>query len=218
MPGSTAQSIVAITHQGGLVHISDDPIRYKEEGDAPLVIDASAAGASQPTLFQDVFGKSAIFDFSSTAEASRDVAATSSSQKLDWELLDGPSHLLPSMQHLFSPLIQSMLQVSLSIDPQSQTRPTGHEDDMMVDSIDIDPVEDPIDGRSIATREINSFVGFFQDPTFTSMSLHHLCVLQTHDPQQLDHCPGNQPVQLLLARLNFLVSPMARPRPRLMAC
>jgi hypothetical protein len=174
-PESTAQTIVAITHQGGLVHVGDDPIQYKEEGDAPLAIDPSTEG-SQPALFQDIFGKSAVLDFPSTTENLRDVAVTSSNQKFDWELLDGPPHLLPSMQHLFSPLIQSMLKASLSVDPQSRVEPTAHEDDMVVDtqdSINVDPVDDLVDGRRITSREINSFVGFFQDPTFTSKcSLH----------------------------------------------
>jgi hypothetical protein len=172
---STAQSIVAITDQGGLVHVGDDLIQYKEEGDAPLAIDPSTEG-SQPALFQDIFGKSAVLDFPSTAENLREVAVTSSNQKFDWELLDGPSHLLPSMQHLFSPLIHSMLKASLSVDPQSGVKPTAHEDDMVVDThdgINVDPLEDPVDGRPITSREINSFVGFFQDPTFTSKrSLH----------------------------------------------
>jgi NET1-associated nuclear protein 1 (U3 small nucleolar RNA-associated protein 17) len=213
---STAQSIVAITHQGGLVHIGDDPIQYKEEGDAPLAIAPLAEGSSQPALFQDIFGKSAVLALPSTTEDLRDIVATPSSQKLDWELLDGPSHLLPPMRHLFSPLIHSMLKASLSVSPQSRVEPTVHEDDMVVDthdSMNVDPVEDPADGRPITSREINSLVGFFQDPTFTSKPLSVLNFLQTDGPQQPDRYPMSQLIPLSSPHLNLVILPMVRPKP-----
>ena len=176
-PESAAQSlpgIVALTYQGGLVHVGDNPIQYKEEGHAPTVIDPSAGGPSQPALFQDMFGKSAVLDFSSNAEKSTVAATTSSNQRFNWNLLDGPSHLLPSMQSLFLPLMQSMMQESPPTDPQSIAGATANEDDMVVDTperADGHHTEDSSNGRLIDSREIDSFVALFQDAAFTSKSL-----------------------------------------------
>ncbi|KIM33744.1 hypothetical protein M408DRAFT_18764 [Serendipita vermifera MAFF 305830] len=169
-PESTAgelPGIVAITHEGSIVHVGDHPIEYKEEGDSTLAIDPFANNSNQPALFQDIFGKSAILDFSSTTKESPNATSLTMGQDIDWTLLDGPSHLLPSLHSLFPPLIQSMLQSISSKHPNRDE--TTDEDAMIVDVSG--PTESAIpsdEGRPVPTSEINALVSLFQDSTFTT--------------------------------------------------
>jgi NET1-associated nuclear protein 1 (U3 small nucleolar RNA-associated protein 17) len=169
--------LIAITSTGELVHIGDSTTRTREEGDMAQALQSEQNTALQPSLFQDIFGESAILKQSSTSYIDDHEVGTSRSVTLapngfDWDLLDMPSHLLPPMSVLFRPLAESMLQHEQHgkfVQAQSTAADlvSMDEDVEMVSQDSVIRNSVPSTGREVTEEEIQYFTRLFQDPIFT---------------------------------------------------
>ncbi|KAG8810619.1 hypothetical protein FRC17_002857 [Serendipita sp. 399] len=163
-------SFVAVTLDGSLVHIGDEDIQNREASDDPRSLGQVATSSAQPSLFQDIFGKSAVLDYSTTPQAANkyipDLGSSHPQTEIDWGLLDGPSHLLPPASILFEPLLTSML-----LRAEMETTPVVTEDPTPVHDIMVIDVPESSNrrhstGRTITDQEINELVDLFRDPSF----------------------------------------------------
>jgi NET1-associated nuclear protein 1 (U3 small nucleolar RNA-associated protein 17) len=171
-----SNSLVAITSEGELVHIGDEVIQAEDEGSGPRPLGSTH---SEPSLFQDIFGKSALVDYTSPDQIAR---AKPASQQLalafpagkgvDWEILETPAHLLPPVHTLFMPLMESMLLNSgraYSTADEQREEEQDQADAMIVDVSD--QKVGSTSGRDISNTEIDAFVDFFRKTAFTGTFL-----------------------------------------------
>ena len=102
-------SLVAITHTWNVVMLGDNT-KFTEEGAVAVGI-RGAPVATKRTLFQNIFGTSALVDPSTLQRFSQNTPAQLSTWKgKDVEkIFDVPTYLMPSLDSLFDPLIQSFL-------------------------------------------------------------------------------------------------------------
>lgn len=169
-------SVVAITNDGGLVRIGDDIVQVEEEGNKPQPLGSAPLG---PSLFQDIFGQSALVDHtfleqSSRAKISSTLANTGphAGRSADWEILDTPAHLLPPVHSLFMSLMESISHGSSRADPI--TIQEQEDEQNPVEAMAIDAPEQKTRnsaGRGITNAEIDAFVDFFRETVFTGKML-----------------------------------------------
>ncbi|KAG8822073.1 hypothetical protein FRC19_006752 [Serendipita sp. 401] len=158
---------VAVTLEGSLIHIGDEDIQSHEASEDPRSLGDTTGTPAQPTLFQDIFGKSAILESSSLAPqtTSKTSSDLGSQPGLDLGILDGPSHLLPPASVLFESLITSMLQRGGKPEPPVAEIPT-----VVGNQMDVDVSEPPNHpramGRKVTDKEVDELVDLFGDPSF----------------------------------------------------
>jgi NET1-associated nuclear protein 1 (U3 small nucleolar RNA-associated protein 17) len=173
-------SYVGIIPGGELIHIGDQVPNYSKDDRESRPLDGVNAGEpGQPTLFQDLFGKSAILDYDTTVDKNShksrvgtDTQANlSSKDDFDWSLLEGPSHLLPSIQTLFNPLMESMFRTNVRAKPENVQKDLDNDVEMAT----IVPEERSAGdkGRRVSEEEMNTLIDLFREPTFTSKSENH---------------------------------------------
>jgi NET1-associated nuclear protein 1 (U3 small nucleolar RNA-associated protein 17) len=174
--GTESNSLVAITSEGELVHIGDDVMQAEDEGSEPRPLGSTS---SEPSLFQDIFGKSALVDYTSPDQNARARPASPqralafpSGKGVDWEIVDTPAHLLPPVHTLFMPLMESMLHTSGRA--YSAANEQREEEQDPTDAMIVDVVEQKAGstgGRDISNAEIDAFVDFFRKTAFTGRFL-----------------------------------------------
>lgn len=170
-----SNSLVAITSEGELVHIGDDVVQVEDEGSEPRPLGSTP---SEPSLFQDIFGKSALVDYTSPDQNSRARPASQlalafpTGKSVDWEILDTPAHLLPPVHTLFMPLMESMLHSSGRA--YSAANEQREEEQDPTDAMVVDVAEQKVGstaGRDISNAEIDAFADFFRKTAFTGKFL-----------------------------------------------
>ncbi|PVG01982.1 WD40 repeat-like protein [Serendipita vermifera] len=170
--------LIAITSSGGLIQMGDDTTQIPEEGDTAQTLQAGESTVLQPSLFQEIFGESAILKqpsipYSSNQEVGISRSVALAPQGIDWDLLDMPSHLLPPISVLFKPLAESMLHREQQSYPATAQSVAG---DLVPMDEDVEMVsQDPESrkamtpaGREVTEEEIQFFTTLFQDPVFTA--------------------------------------------------
>lgn len=123
-------SLLAITTGSTTVIIGDEEIlsATPSVGSSARAIGPNAAVELRPTLFQDIFGKSAfpaleIPSITRTRKPVEDEITSlgSGTKCLDLTLLDGPAHLLPPISSLFDSLIGSFTNISTPASSSTQS-------------------------------------------------------------------------------------------------
>lgn len=110
---SCSYSLLAVTSKQTTVLLGDDVTAHLAEGSAAREITSAGDAYTKPTLFQDIFGKSAFANMEERGQTSKvDVSRSLpdlplGSKRVDLSLLDGPAHLLPPIGSLFDSLIGS---------------------------------------------------------------------------------------------------------------
>ncbi|KZO95924.1 WD40 repeat-like protein [Calocera viscosa TUFC12733] len=116
-PGASELSFVGITKDMDVVLFGDSVGELEKR--SPGVQKLGAAAPAARTLFQEVFGISALVD--PDQEHGRPVVALDSAlQKGDDSLFDGPAYMLPAMSTLFQPFMDSILK-RRSAEPAAET-------------------------------------------------------------------------------------------------
>ena len=140
-----------------------------DHGDHAQPLNLRALHSSRPTLWQDIFGKSALLSDAGHVERLQDRARDKSSRKMDWGILteSGPSHLVPAAEVLFEPLIESLLGIG-------ERHDTSHSRDQkkgLVEDVEMEDVQEPpllrevI--RDVTSGEIDMLVELFKSAEFT---------------------------------------------------
>lgn len=138
-PTTTNFSFVGISYNWSVVVFGDKSLLRKGETTTlkELIGFSTVQGR---TLFQDVFGKSAFPDaFTRTSQAPRisSEVHTESVDKADM-IFEYPAYLMPSLDHLFDPLLGSFLKTSVQRANLSQEVAAGEQEEDDVD------MEDPM--------------------------------------------------------------------------
>lgn len=166
------------------MHIGDAVEEQVDPGDRAQPLNARVSHSSHPTLWQDIFGKSALLLDAGHVEPPRDPARNRNSRRMDWDILTegGPSHLIPSAGVLFEPLIESLLGISKVHNTSHNTsqRKGPREDIEMEDVQEQLPREIT---RDVTGGEMDMLVELFKSTEFTSAFLYYpdsICVNLTY--------------------------------------
>lgn len=118
------------------------------------------------TLFQDIFGKSAFPDaFDGTSQAPR-ISSEVHAESVDKAdmIFEYPAYLLPSLDHLFDPLLESFLKTSVQradlsqeVAAEEQEEDDVYMEDPMSASITVESV-----GRSLNQVKLNVLTDLFR--------------------------------------------------------
>lgn len=167
---SYSRSIIAITCDGGLIHAGENASRPGEESSEAKPL---GSVAEEPSLFQDIFGKSALVDHLLPNQPPKSSISNNKSTEsgVDWALLDAPSHLLPPVHTLFVPLMESMSRWNgnardEAVDAYEQEKDA--QDEMAIEPSGT--ASSTRTTREITAEEIDAFTDFFRDAAFTSES------------------------------------------------
>ena len=165
-------SLVCITHDWEICLVGDNVWLPDEEGASGNNI-SERQEKVKLSLFEDVFGRSAFKSLERTwedSERNRLLAASKSagkSGKIDLRLLDGPAHLLPPLETLYTSLMSGLLQeVAIREDPEDQG--AADQDDQM-DVVEEEEGAVPTEvGSRVAERvvsqaEIDMFTVLFKE-------------------------------------------------------
>ncbi|CCA69810.1 hypothetical protein PIIN_03751 [Serendipita indica DSM 11827] len=156
---------VSITNSGSLLFIGDIDFQRDDEAGSKLL---ESGEEERPSIFQDIFGKSAIVEQPASTTRSAPERVASLDQSVDWALLDGPSHLLPSIDALFDPLIDSLLRKQDSALPPAEKHHTLLDDDAQMDTAPDGTGPVRVKAREITQSEIDFFVELFRSSVFTA--------------------------------------------------
>jgi NET1-associated nuclear protein 1 (U3 small nucleolar RNA-associated protein 17) len=170
---SSSFSLVGITHAWSVVLLGDSVRLPEEEGSTAREIVADST-LQKRTLFQDIFGKSAFSDFSNEQSSSKPRTTTTRpwSGREAASIFDGPAYLVPPLESLFEPLINSFLKTR----PEDTNTTVGGNAE--VEDGDADMEEEGGDRvvsrtqpkRVVDRDEIDSFVDLFKMHTVQCMS------------------------------------------------
>ena len=152
-------SLVGITSDSAPVVLGDNIQINSPEGSIGRDLSNLPASRTRPTLFQDIFGPSALANLDPVPTESYGTttfgASTSTALRpphvhgLDLSILDGPAHLLPPIESLFSSLIRGFVQPRAppaSIDTTTPSDETKGEPRSMED-IEMEDISLPIHQR-----------------------------------------------------------------------
>ena len=170
-PAPAGFSLIGITADSVLVHIGDTVEEQVDSGDHAQPLKTRASHSSQPTLWQDIFGKSALLSGAGHVERLRDSARNRNSGRVnvDWSTLTdgGPSHLLPAAGVLFEPLIESLLGIG-------ERHDTGHSREQkkgLGEDVEMEDMQEQLLPREIMRdvtgAEIDMLVELFKSHEFT---------------------------------------------------
>ncbi|KAF8641248.1 hypothetical protein AX17_000882 [Amanita inopinata Kibby_2008] len=121
-------SFVGITVDWGIVSFGEQVLHPELEGSSSNKIFASAA-PQRRTLFQDIFGLSALENLQSEQTVSQTVSTTiPRHQNAAIDVFDGPSHLLPPISSLFDAIMEH----------HSHTQAPIYQDDKQTTEVDED--------------------------------------------------------------------------------
>jgi len=116
--------------------VGDEVSLPEEAGSSPREI--VVGQSNQRTLFQDIFGRSAFIDFSNNVSSS--TSQVSEAHSRPWtgkevsKIFDRPAYLLPSLESLYGPLMESFLKPRMAEDIDvSNEAERGYDEDMDVD-------------------------------------------------------------------------------------
>ncbi|EPQ60436.1 WD40 repeat-like protein [Gloeophyllum trabeum ATCC 11539] len=164
-------ALVAITSSWNVVLLGDYVAAGDEQASCAQVIPDPAGSARRPTLFQDIFGKSAFADTSNPR--SEQIPATSS---YSWDskdaaaVLDGPAHLIPPIESVFDSLMGSFLKPRLPCSQEAAHIADESDEGMDEDvDVDMDVTQDtaPVvisrsSERVVSVEEMDMFVELFK--------------------------------------------------------
>ncbi len=201
-PAPAGFSLIGITADSVLVHIGDTVEEQVDPGDRAQPLNIRASRSSQPTLWQDIFGKSALLSGVGHVERLRDPARIRDSGRVvvDWSTLTegGPSHLLPAAGVLFEPLIESLLGIG-------ERHDTGHNREQkkgLGEDVEMEDVQEQMLPREITRDvtggEIDMLVELFKSPEFTGAVWYYpgsACV-DLPPPPASSHCEPSSPATL----------------------
>ena len=201
-PTSAGFSLVGITADSVLVHIGDTVEEQVDSGDQAQPLNSRASHSSQPTLWQDIFGKSALLSGVGHVERLRDSARNRNSGRVDadWSTLTegGPSHLLPAAGVLFEPLIESLLGIG-------ERHDTGHNREQkkgLGEDVEMEDIQEQLLSREITRDvtdgEIEMLVELFKSHEFTGAVWYYpgsACV-DLPPPPVSSHCEPSSPATL----------------------
>ena len=174
-PASAGFSLIGITANSVLVRIGDAVEKQVDPGDHAQPLNARAPHSSQPTMWQDIFGKSALLSGVDNVERLHDPVKNRNSGRVDWGTLTegGPSHLLPAVGILFEPLIESLLGIGEGQD-------TGHDrkqKEGLGGDVEMEDVQEqllrPEITRDVTGGEIDMLVELFKSSEFTGEVWYH---------------------------------------------
>jgi hypothetical protein len=167
-PALAGFSLIGITAESALVHIGDTVEEQVDRGDYAQPLNFRASHSSHPTLWQDIFGKSALFSGAGHVERLRNPAGNRGSGKMGWDILTegGPSHLIPAAGVLFEPLIESLLGMSERHDiGHNRDQKKGLRGDVEMEDVQEGPLSRKVT-RDVSDREINMLVELFKNAEF----------------------------------------------------
>ena len=199
-PAPAGFSLIGITADSVLVHIGDAVEEQVDPGDHAQPLNARASHSSQPTMWQDIFGKSALLSSVDHVERLRDPARNRNLGRVDWGTLTegGPSHLLPAVGILFEPLIESLLGIS-------ERHNTGHDREQQKGLGEDVAMEDAQEEllpreitRDVTSGEIDMLVELFKSPGFTGKVWYHPGSAYVDLPPSTasSHCSPSSPATL----------------------
>ncbi|TFY70555.1 hypothetical protein EVG20_g2453 [Dentipellis fragilis] len=161
-------SLVAITSAWSVVLFGSEIRVQSDEGATAKGIANAAQEPQKRTLFQDVFGKSAFTDFSSSLSSAlpeTTISAKSWTSKDVAKMFDVPTYLMPPLETLFDPLLGSFLTPSVAHTATSPIAKGAQEEDA---DMDVDEEEEtPIavgerQERIVDWREMKTFMDVFR--------------------------------------------------------
>lgn len=167
--------MIGITTDSVLVHIGDAVEEQVDPGDHAQPLNVRTSHSSQSTMWQDIFGKSALLSGVGHVERLGGPARDRNSGRVDWGTLTegGPSHLLPAAGILFEPLIESLLGIG-------ERHDTGHNRKQkkgLGEDVEMEDVQEPLLPREIPRDvtggEIDMLVELFKSPEFRGEVWHH---------------------------------------------
>jgi hypothetical protein len=129
---SSPFSLVGITHAWSIVLLGDNVRLPDEEGSTAREI-ATNVIPQKRTLFQDIFGKSALSDLSNGPPSPEPQPMTGrpwTGQEVA-SIFDGPAYLLPPLESLFEPLINTFLKT------RSEEADTGRNVELEDEDVDM---------------------------------------------------------------------------------
>ena len=168
-PDPASFSLIGITADSVLVHIGDAVEEKIDTGDHAQPLDVQALRSAKPTMWQDIFGKSALLSSADHVECLQDPPRNRNSGRMDWGILTegGASHLLPAAGVLFEPLIESLLGTG-------EIRDTGHNRDQKRgpgEDVEMEDIQEHLPPREITrdvtSGEIDMLVDLFKSAEFT---------------------------------------------------
>lgn len=152
-----------------LVHIGDAVEEQVDPGDHAQLLNVRALHSSHPTLWQDIFGKSALLSELGQVERIRDSPRNRNPGRVDWAILTegGPSHLLPAASLLFEPFMESLL----GIGKRHDTSHNRDEKEGLVEDVEMENIREqppPRDiTRDVTGGEMDMLVELFKSDQFT---------------------------------------------------
>jgi len=161
--------LIGITADSALVHIGDAVEERLDPGDYAQPLNLRASDSSHPTLWQDIFGKSALLSDGYHVERLRDPARNRKDGRMDWGILTegGPSHLLPAARLLFEPLINNILGIGESHSTNhNRSRKKEPEEDVEMEDVQEQPQPREIT-RDVTGGEMDMLVELFKSAEFT---------------------------------------------------
>ncbi|KAH8997368.1 WD40 repeat-like protein [Lactarius akahatsu] len=137
--------LVGITDSWDVVLCGDDAQPLAEEGSCARAIVSGSHEPQKRTLFQDIFGDSAL-----TSAPVRPIVAVSSPKQWNSKeianVFDGPAYLIPALDTLFDTLMSHFLTPSMDIDEPLEGPPVGV----------------PRPERIVDTQEMEAFIELFR--------------------------------------------------------
>lgn len=196
---SSSYSLLAVTNEQTTVLIGDNIMLHAREGSAGREITTGAAEAfSRPTLFQDIFGKSAFANMEERGQGSNVEVSRSlpdlplGTKSVDLSLLDGPAHLLPPISSLFDSLIGSFTSGPQGAKLESAV-PNEVEDIIMVDAGETETSAQPnrVPQHHRARRIDESEMTLFTELFRTMLATPSSPLPPSQSPTKSKHMNGN---------------------------
>jgi len=166
---------VGITNKYSVVLFGDDISAPATEGSRANTIVGGAALGQRKTLFQDIFGASAFADLSHVPPHvdSNSVIPPSALPRSDNDvpvLLDSPAYLMPPIESLYEPIMESFLKPRSQEDDIHLVEGIEQDEDVeMAEQSDDEPVT--VRGRQerlVDQKEMDLFVKLFQQTKVSS--------------------------------------------------
>ncbi|KAF8337985.1 uncharacterized protein EI90DRAFT_3041236 [Cantharellus anzutake] len=169
-------SLLGVTRSGTVVVLGDQvgPARNAITESVPLS-NASVSMNSRSTLFQDIFGESALGMMGEQAPSDPpSIPSTAVYLPLNLDPLEGPSHLLPPIETLFDTLIRGFFgerppKVSPTTSVAQRPKeivPITEDDDMELDNKG--PLDPHPARRQVGKRELDVFTNLFKTHTLNA--------------------------------------------------
>ena len=160
--------LVGITDNWDVVFCGDDVSQLAGESSVARGLIASPQGPHKRTLFQDIFGDSALSMVPIDPVAQKKTAATPKpgiGKEIITNILDGPAYLIPPLETLFEPLMNHFLT------PRPPEGLAASGSSIAGDEIDVMDVDEPRDSllvsnarteRVVEAREMDALIELFR--------------------------------------------------------